>query len=135
MGQFTIPVRAPNTPGEKRKVVETIVDRYKKKHKGKGPTVNWINQRLQEQGQTFAVEPDAPRSSASIVGGGVNGATDGIWNDGMDLDIRGTALTNNGVAIDNHGPAKVRIVGSDVSGNKTGIRNTPSDEPKPDAPK
>jgi hypothetical protein len=48
------PPVAPTTEEQARKIVQTIIDRYIKRHKSP-PTEAWINSRLAEQGQTFTV--------------------------------------------------------------------------------
>jgi hypothetical protein len=109
-------------PEKAAKIVDTIVARYKKKHNGKEPSPEWINQRLKEQGQVFQVasstDPQPPPnpngSQINIHGGMLYGGEAGIIN----KDSRG----------------QVNLYGATVTGGRAGIENVP-DQNKPNEQK
>ena len=98
-------LRPPNT--EQQEIVETLVDKFKKSHKGQSPTYDWINKRLKKDGRGFQVGPveSQPATDAQFTfhGGSISGNDIGIWNEDPNAkySFDGTKIDNNKAAIIN----------------------------------
>jgi hypothetical protein len=58
----------PITREQANEIVKKIVERYKKKHNGNYPSYAWVNQRLQDQHQPFAIKVPAKPPAVTFNG-------------------------------------------------------------------
>ncbi|MGA2001472.1 MAG: hypothetical protein ABSG52_15900 [Terriglobales bacterium] len=83
------PPAKPLTEVEKQKIVETIIERYRKKHNGQSPDATYINDRLRKQGQTFSMSFRQQRSHPKweISDNTIVGAEEGIHNEDPNVEF------------------------------------------------
>ena len=126
------------TAQQAAQIVQTIVSRYVKKHKSP-PSVNWVNQRLLQQGQTFRVmlkpRPNYQRPEINLtdvhmdglIGPGIDNSTDWQFN------IQDSSIKSAGDGIVNTNEnARFNIQRTKIDAANAGIKNTGSqDKPKP----
>jgi hypothetical protein len=90
-GAFSTPT-ADEIDRERQAIVMGLIEKFKRSHKGKFPTFEWVNQRLKDQGQNFqVVQPNAAAViTDSIIN--VNGGTAILNETGKPLIIDNTYI-------------------------------------------
>jgi len=98
-------------------IISGRVEKYKKEHGGKEPTLDWMNSKLKAEGWNFTAHKK-PRQS------------------GPEFTFEGTTFEGNGVVIQNSDPyAHFKFSGTTMKDNKKVIVNTAPQQEKTEEPK